>query len=800
MTSAIRVPKWLKRITDLDANPVWVKDLRQAARSKVIPGLLVILTLGFYAISALVIFVGNRAGFEDSHPGQPMFESISLLQMGVSFVFIPVYCFCRTFAERVDSQTDLFYITAMSPKQIMEGKSLSVIHLSLLFYSTALPFLFVSYLMRGIDLPSIFLTLFFLFSVNLLLALGAVVLALQNWEVVPKITIASVLGTTVLLSTISQGFDFIQNSTISTMREDPGESFFLIKAGVYVLLWCVLYKILILHGTHLIKTIASMGPQPLLRFSMKPRPEKRKHSKKSSIFKGSGQRTAAAIASSTAPSLGEMLIRELAQSQSQKSEEQRDINPVLHKDYTQSSRNPYIVGILLLVLCTFYVTTSFIVYYNPNMYLGVTVFNTISKIISLTSCLFIPVYFFARVIGEEISKQRELVLISELSAGQILRGKFLSAFHILSIFSLVASPFIVASNLFHGIDLHTILLKLETAFLASLLLTTGAIILGFSRLSISSKTIACACGVLALLFVPRFMDISWKIPLPAPPDSMETWPIWVWLTVDLFYAALVIGFLYTWGIGFLTPSVFNQALPFRGYASLMLLLINAKIVTFAWIGEDLSYLKNAIYLNAVVLKFGLLINLCKKDSPLSVRIRGELPHPYWKRILLFPFSKGRFPGIMWLLGLWTLLCAFSLTFADIWKGTEKEAMSQLEALRFLTLGMSVFVIYCFSFSLISRVIQHHILKGTSIWTGGALYMAMLTFPSILMETFRQQGWLNGSETIPGVILSLRVAIQSQDFTTISPHLYYSLILSGTGLALNFKWIFWQIRRFSPLPT
>ena len=155
--------------------------------------------------------------------------------------------------------------------------------------------------------------------------------------------------------------------------------------------------------------------------------------------------------------------------------------------------------------------------------------------------------------------------------------------------------------------------------------------------------------------------------------------------------------------------------------------------------------------------------------------------------------------MLWLLGLWTLLCAFSLTYADIWKGTEKEAMSQLEALRFLTLGMSVFVIYCFSFSLISRVIQHQILKGTSIWTGGALYMAMLTFPSILMETSRQQGWLDGSETIPGVILSLRVAIQSQDFTTISPHLYYSVILSGTGLILNFKWILWQIRRFSPLP-
>ncbi|NBQ25474.1 MAG: hypothetical protein EBU26_14660 [Verrucomicrobia bacterium] len=147
------------------------------------------------------------------------------------------------------------------------------------------------------------------------------------------------------------------------------------------------------------------------------------------------------------------------------------------------------------------------------------------------------------------------------------------------------------------------------------------------------------------------MEISWEIPLPAPPETMETWPTWVRLTVDLFYAVLLIGFLYTWGIGFLTPSVFNQTLAIRGYLSLMLVLINAKIVTFAWIGEDLSYLKNAIYLNAVVLKFGLLINLCKKDSPLSARIRGELPHPYWKRILLFPFSKGRFPGMLWLLGL-----------------------------------------------------------------------------------------------------------------------------------------------------
>jgi len=800
--SKIRVTDWLGRVTDFEANPVWVKDLRQAARSRIVPGLLVLMILGFYAISAITLFIGERDGFQNSHTGQPLFEAVSLLLMAVSFIFIPVYCFCRTFAERMDSEADLFYITSMSPKQIMAGKSLSVMHLALLFYATSLPFVCMSYLLRGVDFPSILLMLLFLFSLNMLLAIGAIILGLQSWDIVPKIAISAAVGTTTLLTCLSRISDLIQGDVFSSMLETPWESGFVWKAGLYILLWCFTYKVLTLHGTHLIQKIASMGPQPLLRFSMTPRPQRRKTRKRraynstpSEDPSTSGDSRASAIRQ-----IGERLVSTLQESQIQADSSHRTANPIWHKEYTQATRNPYIVGILLLLLCVFYVTTCFIVYYNPNMYLGNVVFYSISRIITLTSTLFIPVYFFARLLGEEISRQRELVLISELTAGEIVRGKFLNALHIILLFFLVASPFIVATNLFHGIDLHTIFLKLESSFIASLLLTTGAITLGLSPLSVSAKTIVCACAVLALLFVPRYLDVPQEAPIYAALPDMKNWPTWIRLSAYPFSTALLVGFFYYWAKAFLMPSALNRTLPFRRYTTLMILLFNVEIAVFSWIGNDFAYLNHAIYLNALVVKIGILIILCGKDRLLGTRIRRELPPPLYKRILIFPFFKGRFPGMLWILGLWLTSSAMLIAFAYMWKGRNQYPTVEIDALLYLSLGMGIFVMYCFSFGLIARAIQHYVLKGSSTWTGGSIYLAFLTFPSIIMETCRQQGWLLGGESIPGVILSLRVAMLSQDFTTLSPHFYYSLILTVTGLILNSKWIYWQMRRFSPVPN
>lgn len=794
MISNSRVPEWLRSITDFNPNPVWVRDLRQAARSRIVPGLLVLLTFGFYAMSAVVITIGRRDGLENSHIGQPMFEAVSLLLLCVSFIFIPIYCFCRTFAERMDTYADLFYITSMTPKQIMTGKSLSVFHLVLLFYSTSLPFVFMSYLLRGVDFLNILLVLLFLFSLNVLLALGAILLGLQNWDLVPKITITALVGTITLLTCLSRMFDLIQGAAFSTMLEDPWESHFVWKAGIYVLLWFLIYKVLLLHGTHIVRNIASMGPQPLLRFSMKPRPQNKRRWKRNSnganFFEDKENANTSPIRQ-----IGEKLIATLQQSQNLVETPNQTANPVWHKEYTQATRNPYIVGILLLLLAVFYVTTCFLVYYNPNMYLGNVVFYSISKIITLTATLFIPVYFFARVIGEEISRQRELVLISKLTAGEIVRGKFFSALHIIVMFFLVASPFIVATNLFHGIDLHTIFQKLASSLIACLLLTTGAITLGLSPLAISSKTIICAGAALALLFAPRFLDVPQEIPMPAAPPDLENWPTGIRLSAYLFSTALLVGFFYYWAKSFLMPSALNRTLPFRRYTSWMILLFNAEIALFARMGEDFTFLHRAIYLNAFVVKIGILIILCGKDRTLGPRIRSELPGPLYQRILVFPFFKGRFPGMLWLLGLWLTASALVIAVAYLWNRENPEFTAQFDALKYLSWGMGIFVLYCFSFALIARAIQHYIVKGSSTWTGGTLYMAFLTFPSIITETCRQHGWLSGGESIPGVILSLRVAMLSQDFTTLSPHLYYSLILTLTGLIVNFKWILWQIRRF-----
>ena len=89
-------------------------------------------------------------------------------------VFVPLYAAVRLTMERNDSNIDLLFITTIAPAAIIRGKFWSAVALTALIYSASMPFLTFTYLLRGIDLPSIFFALgtaFVLTTVLIMLAI-----------------------------------------------------------------------------------------------------------------------------------------------------------------------------------------------------------------------------------------------------------------------------------------------------------------------------------------------------------------------------------------------------------------------------------------------------------------------------------------------------------------------------------------------------------------------------------------------------------------------------------------------------
>ena len=80
-------------------------------------------------------------------------------------------------AERQDNNPDLLYVTTLSPARIIFGKFLCSAYIVLLFFSACMPFMAFTNLLRGVDLPTVFFILAFLFLVICLANMIAIFLA-----------------------------------------------------------------------------------------------------------------------------------------------------------------------------------------------------------------------------------------------------------------------------------------------------------------------------------------------------------------------------------------------------------------------------------------------------------------------------------------------------------------------------------------------------------------------------------------------------------------------------------------------
>src|SRR5476651_911443 len=148
-----------------EMNPIVIKELRQGVRSWTVTGMLLlflvvlfIASLGFLVTQTFD--VGANMGL-----GATMFSSFAVILAGASIFFIPLFIGVRVAQERQDNNHDLLYVTTLSPASIIFGKFLCGAYIAVLFFSACMPFMAFTNLLRGVDLPTVFFILCFLFLI-----------------------------------------------------------------------------------------------------------------------------------------------------------------------------------------------------------------------------------------------------------------------------------------------------------------------------------------------------------------------------------------------------------------------------------------------------------------------------------------------------------------------------------------------------------------------------------------------------------------------------------------------------------
>jgi hypothetical protein len=168
-------------------NPIVVKELRQAVKSRIVMIALMLFLLLQLAILLLRLsFDDRRAAAQiDLHAGRQIFQILQGILLGTCMLLIPAYAGVRLAAEHSDTNVDLLFISTLRPFGIIAGKLQASIVLILLVFSACAPFMTFTYLMRGIDIPSIVLVLVLDFLVVLLGTQAAIFLGAvpANWAV-----------------------------------------------------------------------------------------------------------------------------------------------------------------------------------------------------------------------------------------------------------------------------------------------------------------------------------------------------------------------------------------------------------------------------------------------------------------------------------------------------------------------------------------------------------------------------------------------------------------------------------------
>jgi hypothetical protein len=145
-----RVDDWI--------NPIAIKEMRQAVKGRVVAWVFMIFLLIQLVIIGGALILREDIG-QDFNVGRNILMGLLSVLLGSCLLFLPGFTGFRLSSEKSDYNVDLFFVTSLRPFGIIWGKLLAALILTVLFFSASMPFMTLTYLLRGLDLPSMFILL-----------------------------------------------------------------------------------------------------------------------------------------------------------------------------------------------------------------------------------------------------------------------------------------------------------------------------------------------------------------------------------------------------------------------------------------------------------------------------------------------------------------------------------------------------------------------------------------------------------------------------------------------------------------
>lgn len=151
-----RVLQIAETLTDR-MNPILVKEIRQALKSRqFVVTFMLLLVVAWLVSAGAAVFAPTAMEFGSA--GHTLFLIYFGILTFAVIVIVPFGAHRSMLAERDQNTYELLSISALTPRQIVNGKLLSAMVQSFVYYSAITPFIAFASLLQGFDLPlSLFL-------------------------------------------------------------------------------------------------------------------------------------------------------------------------------------------------------------------------------------------------------------------------------------------------------------------------------------------------------------------------------------------------------------------------------------------------------------------------------------------------------------------------------------------------------------------------------------------------------------------------------------------------------------------
>ena len=175
---------------DDNLNPILVKELRQVVNGN---SLISIMSLGS-VVMFIMLLIQLMMNDYNMEAGKNLYDFILLTLSIVLLIIIPAQESNKFLNEQKNKSMELLYSSTITPFGIFWGKYLTINVIALQIYSLALPYMTISYLLRGIDIFQIFLYNILLFiAMQPIISFSIFAASLRVSKVIFNLVMAGVL-------------------------------------------------------------------------------------------------------------------------------------------------------------------------------------------------------------------------------------------------------------------------------------------------------------------------------------------------------------------------------------------------------------------------------------------------------------------------------------------------------------------------------------------------------------------------------------------------------------------------------